>query len=439
MCPEEGYFHFGPDIIGYGQSSLGFGAETPGRATCDLAYHVRTEGTTCFIPFDPSAVVDNLRYERYIDRSLNRRWETEQARWLRQVYYRFRPHLGVPMRRKLQRWWLKGWEKRWFPTWPVDRTVDRLQEKLLALALKAHRLERIPFIWFWPDGQKSCAIMTHDVEESPGLDFCPGLMDIDDSFGVKASFQFVPEQRYAVPRALLERIRARGFEVNLHDLNHDGYLYDSKETFLPRALKINQYLKEYGALGFRAAVLYRRLDWYDAFEFSYDMSVPNVGHLDPQLGGCCTVMPYFIGKVLELPLTTTQDYTLFHIFSDYSLDLWQRQIRLISENHGLVSFIVHPDYVRERRARDTYISLLAHLARLRTQGEIWMALPREVDRWWKERARMTIVGEADRWRIEGPGRERARVAYASLDGDRLAFMLDPSSAERPLAPATLVP
>jgi hypothetical protein len=198
-------------------------------------------------------------------------------------------------------------------------------------------------------------------------------------------------------------------------------------------------LKEYGARGFRAAVLYRRLDWYDAFEFSYDMSVPNVGHLDPQLGGCCTVMPYFIGNVLELPLTTTQDYTLFNIFSDYSLDLWQRQIRLITENHGLVSFIVHPDYVRERGARETYVCLLAHLARLRSQGDIWMALPGEVDRWWRERAQMTIVGEGGRWRIEGPGQERARLAYANLDGDRISYTLDPSPAEKSLVPATVAP
>jgi hypothetical protein len=262
-------------------------------------------------------------------------------------------------------------------------------------------------------------------------------MDIDDSFGIKSSFQFVPEGRYAVSRALLERTRERGFEVNVHDLNHDGHLYESREEFHRRAVKINQYVKEYGALGFRAAVLYRRLDWYEAYDFSYDMSVPNVGHLDPQSGGCCTVMPYFIGNMLELPVTTTQDYTLFNIFSDYSLDLWQRQIRLITENHGLLSFIVHPDFVLESRARDTYAGLLEHLSRLRNQGEVWMALPKEVDGWWRERARMTIVGEAGRWRIEGPGKERAKLAYACLAGDRISYTFDPVATEKPLAAAAV--
>ncbi len=345
LCPGKGYFRFGPDVICYGQSSPGYYAETPEEATCDLAYHTRTEGTTCYIPFDPSAVVDNLRCERYLGLNPDNGREKEQISWVRKAYYRLRPHLGVPIRKQLQRLWLRGREKRRFPSWPVDRTVDLLLEKLLVLSMKAHRVERIPFIWFWPNGQKSCAILTHDVEESSGVDFCPSLMDIDDSFGIKSSFQFIPEERYAISRTLLERIRERGFEVNIHDLKHDGHLYDSREAFLRCALRINKYAKEYGALGFRAGALYRRLDWYDAYDFSYDMSVPNVGHLDPQFGGCCTVMPYFIGNVLELPLTTTQDYTLFNIISDYSLDLWQRQIRLITENHGLLSFIVHPDYV----------------------------------------------------------------------------------------------
>ena len=80
------------------------------------------------------------------------------------------------------------------------------------------------------------------------------------------------------------------------------------------------------AKGFRAGVLYRKQLWYDALDFEYDMSVPNVAHLDPQRGGCCTVMPYFLGNLLELPVTTTQDYCLFNILNDYSINLWERQI-----------------------------------------------------------------------------------------------------------------
>jgi hypothetical protein len=141
--------------------------------------------------------------------------------------------------------------------------------------------------------------------------------------------------------------------------------------------------------------------------------VPNVAHLDPQQGGCCTVMPFFIGNMVELPVTATQDYNLFHILDDRSISLWEKQIDLIIQKHGLISFIVHPDYVAQGSERGTYEALLACLARLKREGGVWMTTPGEVNRWWRQRAEMTLVEDGDGAHIEGPGSERARVAYAT--------------------------
>jgi hypothetical protein len=282
----------------------------------------------------------------------------------------------------------------------------------------------MPFIWFWPDGFSSCAIMTHDVETAVGRDFCSSLMDLNDSYGIKSSFQIVPEERYEVPAEFLQHIRERGFEVNVHDLNHDGNLFRDRDEFNRRVKRINEYGRKFGAAGYRSGVLYRNLDWYDAFDFSYDMSVPNVGHLDPQPGGCCTTKPYFVGKILEIPVTATQDYTLFHILQQYSPDLWKQQIQLIFKQHGMASFIVHPDYVIEKRARETYTALLAHLADLRNTSNIWIPLPRDVDSWWRMRSKMRLVEENGQWRIEGPGKERARIAFARTEGDEITYHLE---------------
>lgn len=429
LCPGEGYFRFGPDLILYGQSSLGYYADRPERATCDLIYHYCMKGSTCFIPFDADDVVENLRRERYLGISSHHQLKGKNwigKRNIYSAYYKVRPYLGVHIRKHLQRFWLRGWRSLAFPRWPVDRTADQILERLLVLSMKAHGVKQIPFIWFWPDSHNGCVILTHDVEEWAGVNFCSTLMDIDDSFRMKSSFQFIPEKRYAVSSALLNRIRERGFEVNVHDLDHDGHLYDDREEFLRRAARINQYVKEFGAVGFRAGALYRRLDWYDAYDFSYDMSVPNVAQLDPQGGGCCTLMPYFIGKVLELPLTTTQDYSLFYILSEYSIDLWMRQMKIIHAHHGLASFNAHPDYLLENRARETYQQLLGYLAQIRSEGQIWMPLPKEADRWWRERSQMNVVSEGEGWRIEGPGKERARLAYATLVGDGVSYNFEPS-------------
>jgi hypothetical protein len=279
-------------------------------------------------------------------------------------------------------------------------------------------------VWFWPDGAPSCTIVTHDVETAEGLDRCTWLMDVDDGAAIKASFQIVPEGRYVASAAFLDDIRRRGFEINVHDINHDGRLFSSREEFLRRAARINQYARQFGARGFRSGSLYRRADWYDALDIAYDMSIPNAGHLEIQRGGCCTFMPYFIGDKVELPLTTSQDYTLFHILNDYSNDVWKNQIESVMSRHGLVSLIVHPDYQTDERARRAYRGLLDQLVGLREAGRCWLALPGEVERWWRARSRMTLVPDGDRWRVEGEGKERARVAWAELDGDEVVYRLE---------------
>jgi len=336
--------------------------------------------------------------------------------------------LPVHVRKYLQRVHLNDWGRVPFPHWPVDRTAERILERLLTLSMKAQGAQSVPFVWFWPDGAKSCGMMTHDVEHLAGRRFCSQLMDLDDSVSIKSSFEIVPEKRYTVPVELLEEIRLRGFEINIHDLNHDGRLFVSQKHFRRAAERINAYGRQYGAHGFRSGGLYRNADWYDALEFSYDMSVPSVAHLEPQRGGCCSTMPFFIGKILELPLTMAEDYSLFHIMRDYSINLWREQLALVMASHGLASFIVHPDYVIERRARGVYQALLEHLALLREEGRIWFALPGEVDRWWRLRNQMRIVRDGSTWRIEGVGKERARLAFASVENDQLVFAIEKSDA-----------
>ncbi len=169
------------------------------------------------------------------------------------------------------------------------------------------------------------------------------------------------------------------------------------------------------------------------FEFSYDMSVPNVAHLEPMRGGCCTVMPYFVGKIVELPLTTAQDYSLFHILNDYSIDLWKQQVDLIKRRNGLMSFIAHPDYLIERRARNVYESLLDYLRQMLEREKIWAALPGDVDLWWRARSQMKLVSRGSKWDIEGPGKERAQLAYAALDGDQLVYELPEASSRKDVA------
>ena len=419
LSESNGYFNFGTGTTCYGRCAGHSPSKCPEGPLYDVMADAKLDGGTVGLPFDLKQVVDNLRYELYSQEASSQA-ETTMAR----AYYLIRPLLSVSVRKHIQRWHFRDWERLAFPHWPVDTTVDQIFEQTMLLSLKAQPVSEIPFVWFWPEGATSCAIMTHDVETEKGVRSSPYLMDMEDAFDIKASFQIVPEQRYEVTDDFLNSVRDRGFEVVVHDLNHDGHLFREKAEFLRRAKAINSYGRRFGASGFRAAVLYRKQEWFDALDFSYDMSVPNVAHLDPQRGGCCTVMPYFVGKILELPVTTTQDYTLFNIFNDYSIDLWKKQIELIMEKHGLISVIVHPDYVGDSRERAAYEALLAHLADLRKQEGIWITTPGEIDRWWRQRAEMKVVKDEVGWHIEGAGSERACLAFASEKDGRICYTCD---------------
>jgi len=423
-----GYFLFGNDATCFGSHAAQRPSPSPAAALHDALNDVVIDAGKASLSFDPSQVLDNLNHETYVGE-----WREGSLSVLSKIYYFLRPVLPVAVRRHLQKLYLKDWKKITFPSWPVDCSADKLMNRLLLLSLRASGANRIPFIWFWPDAKSSCAIMTHDVETQAGYDFCPALMDLDDEFGIKASFQIIPEERYAVHREMLSEIRRRGFEVCVHDLNHDGHLYKNREQFLQRAVRINEYGKEFDAEGFRAAVLYRKQLWYDALKFSFDMSVPNVAHLDPQRGGCCAVKPYFFQNgILEIPVTMAQDYTLYNILRDYSTSLWQQQAKIVMENHGCMSFIVHPDYVLGSRERGIYKELLAYIDSLRNDCGVWITTPGQLNRWWRQRAAMTLVKDRDGWHIEGEGAEAARIAWASEVDGRLVFSFDNSPVEAPL-------
>jgi len=425
---DPGYFKFGSSAICYGRSS-GAVAETSVDHLHNSLPDVVVGSKRIALTFDPNEIVRNLRMERYPISPL-----TGYKALLKELYYLIRPLTTQSIRSQIQRFHMAGWQSRTFPRWPVDTTTEEIAEQIMLLAIEAQGGGEIPFIWFWPSGHQGCVLMTHDVETSVGRDFCAELKEIDAAYNMPASFQVVPEGRYSVNSEFLDAVRSPGFELLIQDLNHDGRLFDDRQEFLRRAARIRRYAEQYGTTGFRAAVLYRKPEWYRDLGISFDMSIPNVAHLDPQQGGCCTVFPYFIGDVVELPVTTIQDYSLFCLLKEQSIDLWKEQAELIFTKHGLASFIVHPDYIREAAPRRLYEQLLGWLREEHRERDLWVTLPGEVNRWWRERSQMSLVMRAGEWKIAGSGADRAIVAFASnVEGKlhyRLQEPLDPIQSRK---------
>jgi hypothetical protein len=118
-----------------------------------------------------------------------------------------------------------------------------------------------------------------------------------------------------------------GFEVGVHGLLHDGKLFSSKQVFDGRAGRINHYLREWGAYGFRAPAMHHNLDWIGDLEIAYDMSTFDTDPFEPQSDGVGTIFPFLVQtprrSYVELPYTLAQDFTLFVLLNFKDIGLWQ--------------------------------------------------------------------------------------------------------------------
>lgn len=399
-------------------------AEVSRAAVMASAPHAALGDLGATLPDDPDAALDYLRLERYQDAVGGAATAPGSGSPVRRAYYLVRPLLPVAVRKHMQRMALRGWQDIPFPRWPVDTAVEDLEDAVWSELLRITGEERLPFVWYWPDGCRFAAALTHDVETAAGRDFCGHLMAMEGEQGLVSAFEVVPEERYEVPADYLQSLRDGGCEVALHGLNHDGHLFDSEDAFRARAERINRYLADWGARGFRSPVMYRRQEWLHHLDIAYDMSVPNAARLDPQRGGCCTVRPYFLDGVLELPLTTIQDYSLLAVLNDATPTIWWRQLEILEDRGGLATFIVHPDYMLEERAQGLYRQLLERLAAGRDEGRIWTALPGGINDWWRLRQNMDLVREGDHWSIRGEGADRARVAWAVPRDGRIVYEVE---------------
>src|SRR6476661_3689397 len=154
---HAGYFRFGKNAVCYGRTSEGFLQSDASDKLYDVLQDVRFEQNDFVLPFDPGDVIDNLRNERYMRRDGHTLRQAVTAA-ARKTYYTMRPLMPVPLRKRLQRMYLKDWSGISFPDWPVDRTVENVFEELIKLSLQSHHVARLPFIWFWPDGYSACSI-----------------------------------------------------------------------------------------------------------------------------------------------------------------------------------------------------------------------------------------------------------------------------------------
>jgi hypothetical protein len=200
----------------------------------------------------------------------------------------------------------------------------------------------------------------------------------------------------------------------VHDLRHDGKLYTSKEVFLRNAHRINGYLDQWGAVGFRSGFMLHNLHWLHHLKVEYDASTFDTDPFEPQPHGRGTIFPFWMGApatskehagYVELPYTLPQDSTLFLLLAEKHPDVWFQKLDWIARHGGMALIDTHPDYMafdgnpREGREYDVnhYVRLLEYV-KTKYEGKFWNPLAKDLARWYK---REVVEPEIDRSRGEG--------------------------------------
>lgn len=301
------------------------------------------------------------------------------------LYYMAKPYVPWQVRIGLRRWVAKRQRERCAAIWPIDEAASRR-----------------PCGWTgWPGRKRFAVVLTHDVEGAAGLANCRRLAELEMERGFRSSFNFVPEGEYAVPPALRDWLTGNGFEVGVHDLRHDGKLFRSRRAFERSARRINSYLRNWRADGFRAGFMLRNLEWMHHLDIRYDLSTFDTDPFEPQSEAAGTIFPYWVpspasagngatGGFVELPYTLPQDSTLFLVMQESSPDIWIRKTGWIARHEGMALVNTHPDYIYEgskRSARtypvEFYCDWLDHLRR-HYAGKYWHPLPGELADWVRQ-------------------------------------------------------
>jgi hypothetical protein len=257
--------------------------------------------------------------------------------------------------------------------------------------------EKKPDNWLpWPDDKKFSLILTHDVEHQKGHDRVKSVVDLEKEYGMVSSFNFVPE-RYNVSPSLRHWLIENGYEVGVHGLKHDGKLFNSRSIFLQRAQKINQYLREWNATGFRAPAMHHNLDWIRDLNIEYDSSTFDTDPFEPQPDNVNSIFPFWVppdrGRpgYVELPYTMPQDFTLFILMREKNIDIWRRKLDWIAENNGMALVNIHPDYLHFGRGKPgleefpikIYRDFLEYV-KLNYENEFWQVRPVDLARYFRE-------------------------------------------------------
>jgi hypothetical protein len=170
---------------------------------------------------------------------------------------------------------------------------------------------------------------------------------------------------------------------------------------------MREYAERWHAVGFRSPGTIRSWELMPLLGFDYDSSYSDTAPFEPQPGGCCSVLPFMIDDLVELPITLPQDHTLFELLGHRDGTVWVEKTRFLRDRGAMALMLTHPDYIDNPRLVAAYTEFLDEFA---DDDTAWRALPQEVSSWWRRRHATDLrLGEDGGWHLEGPAQDDAVV------------------------------
>src|SRR5258708_28470012 len=130
---------------------------------------------------ESKVVAQHYLFEEYLARKDRRPPSRMQA------YYAVKSLIPAAVRHRLNSAAIKMRAKREFPRWPCESALIDYWRDWLRISLHSLKMTDAWHVGFWPDGMKSCIVLTHDVEGPLGMSRMERMADLEERYNFRSS------------------------------------------------------------------------------------------------------------------------------------------------------------------------------------------------------------------------------------------------------------
>lgn len=273
-----------------------------------------------------------------------------------------------------------------FPRWPCETALVGYWKRWLSDVLEEFRLSDAWHLAFWPEGAKCSIVLTHDIRNANDLTQIGEICDIEERLGFRSAW-YLPVEDFEIEWCQIEELQSRGFEFGIRGTRTDQETPGDERKLQRLEPSLQRAIRDHYYRGFRAPSVCRDVSRIGGQDFDFDSSFCDTDPFDQRPGGTCSVFPFFIGKLVELPITLGRDHTIIQLLRRNPLSTWSLKARWLANAGAMILLATEPRYLSIASYGDAYKNFLVDVSKIKA----WHALPSEVAAWWRLRDKATLL------------------------------------------------